>query len=392
MSDSRFIQPAILALRRAHGGEPLDISADYSVIYSGGRIGDTAAMNSSENAHAAVAAEPPCLPLVEVEGAVRRQFGLDGVYVPLVSERDQNFRLETPSGPEYVVKITSAAEPAIVTAFHIAALMHLEHIAAPRVPAVVRTVDGQDSADIEYAGSTHKLRVVSYIAGVPLANVQMDPERVRDLGAALARLDIGLQDFSHAGERPRLLWDLQRASELRELLGYISDAGVRVAVTAALKDFEDFVLPELDHLRSQVIHGDANPGNILLDPHSYRVTGVIDFGDAVRAPLVFNVAIAAAYLRSTGADPLELIAPFIDAYHAENPLEQAEVVLLFDLVRARLATTITLLFWRLGARHDQDAYRQKTLDEEADAVRFLEALDAIGRDRFAEKLARATQR
>ena len=349
-------------------------------------------MNPSENAHAAVVAEPPCLPLAEVESAVQRQFGLGGVYVPLVSERDQNFRLGTSSGSEYVVKITSSAEPAIVTDFQIAALEHLEHLAVPQVPTVARTLDGQDSADIEHAGATHKLRVVSYLAGVPLASVQMDHERVRDLGKALARLDIGLQDFSHAGERPRLLWDLQRATELSELLDHITDHGVRLAVTNALQDFEDFVLPELDHLRSQVIHGDANPGNVLLDPQSHRVTGVIDFGDAVRAPLIFDVAIAAAYLRSAGADPLELIAPFVHAYHAINPLEDVEIALLFYLVRTRLATTITLLFWRLSARHDHDAYRQKTLDEEADAVRFLEAVDAIGRVEFVERLVQATLR
>lgn len=348
-------------------------------------------MSPFETAHAAVATEPPCPPVAEVESAVEGQFGLGGVYVPLVSERDQNFRLETPSGSEYVVKITSSAEPAIVTAFHIAALRHLERITAPRVPTVVRTLDGRDWGDIEHAGTPHKLRVVSYLAGIPLANAQMDQERARDLGAALARLDIGLQDFSHAGEHPRLLWDLQRANELSELLGHIPDRDVHLAVTKALQNFGDFVLPELDHLRSQVIHGDANPGNVLLDPKSHRVTGVIDFGDAVRAPLIFDVAIAAAYLRGTGPDPLELIVPFVDAYHATKPLEDMEIALLFDLVRARLATTITLLFWRLSARHDHDAYRQKTLDEEADAVRFLAAVDALGRDRFAEKLARATQ-
>ena len=360
------------------------------MIYSVGRISDTAAMNPPENAHAAVAAEPPSLPLAEIESAVQRQFGLGGVYVPLVSERDQNFRLKTPSGSEYVAKITSSAEPTIVTAFHIAALKHLEQIALPRVPTVVRTLDGRDSADIEHAGTIHKLRVVSYLAGVPLASVQMDRERARDLGAALARLDIGLRDFSHAGDRPRLLWDLQRATELSELLDHITDRGANLAVTKALRDFEDLVLPKLDHLRSQVIHGDANPGNILLDPRSQQITGVIDFGDAVRAPLIFDVAIAAAYLRGSGADPLELIAPFVAAYSATNPLEDVEIALLFDLVRARLATTITLLFWRLGARHDHDAYRQKTLDEEADAVHFLAALDAIGRGEFADKLARAT--
>lgn len=347
-------------------------------------------MGLRETAYAAVAAEPPCVPVAAVENAVQQQFGLRGVFVPLVSERDQNFRLETPSGSDYVVKVSSSAEPAIVTAFHIAALEHLENIAVPGVPKVARTLDGQGAGDIVQDGTTHKLRVVSHLAGVPLADVRIRRAMARYFGTALARLDIGLQGFSHAGDRPRLLWDLQRAAELSGLLDHISDLEIRRAVAVALNDFTNRIMHRSERLRRQVIHGDANPGNVLIDPQSERVTGFIDFGDSVNAPTVFDVAIAAAYLRPRGEDPVDLIAPFVSAYHVTNPLQDVEVALLFDLVRARLATTITLLFWRLNARQDHDPYRQKTLAEESGAVRFLEALDAVGRTEFTDRLARAT--
>ena len=60
--------------------------------------------------------------------------------------------------------------------------------------------------------------------------------------------------------------------------------------------------------------------------------------------------------------------------------------LLFDLVRARLATTITLLHWRQAARATRDAYRQKSQELESDASQFLAALDGLGRVEFTSKI------
>ena len=127
---------------------------------------------------------------------------------------------------------------------------------------------------------------------------------------------------------------------------------------------------------------------MLIDPKSRRVTGLIDFGDMIRAPLICDVAIAAAYLRSGSDDPLELIAPFLAAYDAVRPLREPEIALLFDLVRARLATTITILYWRMNARRDDDRYRQKTLEEEAGAIGFLDALSDLGAAGFSGRLGR----
>jgi Ser/Thr protein kinase RdoA (MazF antagonist) len=370
--------------------EPIDISGNRWAIYSVARIGQTAWMSPPVTAHTVVSAEPPHIPVADVELAVTQQFGVHGSYLPLVSERDQNFRLRTSGGAEYVVKVASSAEPGRVTDFQLAALRHLETAGTVRVPKVMATLDGRHAGSIEYAGQVYRLRLVSYLAGETLASVPLDMDMARDLGASLARLDLGLDGFSHEGERPLLLWDLQRAGELRDLLDGIDSPAIRGEVLRVIDDFDQRVRPELNRLRKQVIHGDANPDNVLVNPVSRRVSGFIDFGDMVRAPLVFDVAIAAAYLRTSKADTLGLIAPFVAGYHALCPLFDAELALLFDLVRARLATTITLLYWRLDARGDDDLYRQKTLARESDAVDFLAALDDLGRAAFLHGLQGAT--
>lgn len=339
-------------------------------------------MTPTSSALSVVSAEPPQIPVAQIERAVEQQFGLQGDFSPLVSERDQNFHLKSIPGAEYVVKVASAAEPTGASDFQIAALLHLEKARTVSAPCVVRTLEGRSSGSIEHNDTTYRLRLVSYLAGELLTSAAIDPDLARDFGVQLASMDIGLEGLSHEGETPDLLWDLQRAAGLRDILGCINDPTVLRRVTRVIDDFDKLVSPKLRSLRAQVIHGDANPENVLIDPSSRRVTGFIDFGDMVRAPLVFDVAIAASYLRTTDADALELITPFVVGYHANNPLQASELALLFDLVRARLATTITLLYWRLAARDDDDPYRQKTLDREAGAYAFLTALDELGRADF----------
>ena len=349
-------------------------------------------MSLPVTAYSAISSQPPRIPVADIERAVEQQFGLCGDYSPLVSERDQNLHLRSTGGAEYVVKVTSSAEAPSVSEFQTAALLHLEQAASVAVPTVTRTLAGRLSGDLGHGEKRYRLRIVSYLAGDQLASVCIDPDLARDFGAKLATLDRSLRGFSHEGEQPVLLWDLQRAAELKDLLDYVDDPAIRAPVTQAIDDFETRVSPELATLRSQVIHGDANPGNVIIDPSSHRVSGFIDFGDMVWAPLVFDVAIAAAYLRAPETDALQLIAPFVAAYHAANPLSEAELGLLFDLVRARLATTITLLYWRLGVRDDDDHYRQKTQDEEAGASDFLRTLDRLGRAGFSKGLERAIGR
>ncbi len=330
----------------------------------------------------AIAVAPPDAPVAHVAAEVERQFGLAGELAPLVSERDQNFRLTTADGRRFVAKVTSTLEDSLVTEFQIAALLHLEHTAALPLPRVVPTITGSSSGTIDVAGVSCRLRVVSFVEGTPLDELDLTPEIVTCFGAALAALDRGLVGFSHPGEQPVLLWDMQRTSDVRELLDYIDAAPSRRRVERVLDDFDARIVPTMSRLRAQVIHGDANPENVLQCADGI---GFIDFGDMVNAPLVFEVAIAAAYLRST--EPLELLLPFVEGYHRVTPLLDEERALLFDLVRARLATSVALCYWRLRERNADDDYRNKLLTTDQSTLQFLAALDDLGREGFAAALA-----
>jgi Ser/Thr protein kinase RdoA (MazF antagonist) len=341
-------------------------------------------MKPDSPAFAAISIDAPSFAQSTVAAAVEAQFGLSGDYAALVSERDQNFRLDTSDDRRLVVKVTSRTEDAASTDFRIGALLHLESAIDIRVPSVVRTVDGKSSGSIADDEAAYRLRVVTWVEGVQLETIGVNERQATDFGKALARLDRALRAYSHPGENPVLLWDLQRVVELRELLDCIDDSSIRGSVERSMYDFEQNVLPVKSDLRHQVIHADANPENTLVENGDI---GFIDFGDIIRAPQIFDVAIASSYLRRFDDNPTALIESLVAGYHSEMPIEATEADLLFDLVRARLATTITLLYWRLEARDEDDPYRQKTLDLESGASRFLQLLDRIGRTAFRKKLS-----
>jgi hydroxylysine kinase len=325
--------------------------------------------------------------------ALASEFGLRGTLVPLLSERDQNFRLTADDGRRFVFKIANRAEAEITTDFQIKALLHIERQGCPvATPVLQRTLAGDESALIVDGDVAHVCRVVSYLPGVLRSGVDTTPELAMALGRCAAQLDLALADFRHAGADQALLWDLQRASELRELLPYIPETELRTAIASCLDDFDERALPALPSLRRQVIHADLHGDNVLVDKDQHdAISGVIDFGDMVHAPLIAEVAIAAAYLRvvERDRDALLLITSFVAGFNKVLPLQEAELELLFDLVRARLAATISILRWRAASRGADDEYARDYLQSERGAEAFLQHLATLGRRRFTERVQAA---
>jgi Ser/Thr protein kinase RdoA (MazF antagonist) len=91
-------------------------------------------------------------------------------------------------------------------------------------------------------------------------------------------------------------------------------------------------------LRRSVIHGDANDYNVLVDPESMTVSGLIDFGDMIYSYTVGDLAIALAYVVLGDGDPRDVIA----GYTSEFMLLDEEREALWPLVRLRLAMSVCM--------------------------------------------------
>ena len=308
------------------------------------------------NLHPAVDAAHPidglraasAIPETLVQKLATERYGLPATAHRLGSERDQNFRLRTLDGREYLLKIANPAEDRAVTNLQTEALLHLA-AADPGLPTprVFPALDGTLELDIAFDdGSTRVVRLLSYLAGSPMHAVEGSAALRRDLGQCAARLARSLRDFSHSGANHKLLWDLQHAAELRPLVDAVP-AERRGLVEHFLDGFETHALAMLPHLPRQPVHNDLNPHNIVVDSANHdRISGIIDFGDLTFTARVNDLAIAAAYQVAEDDDPLAPACELIAAYHATAPLDPAEFDVLFDLIAARMVMTVVISSWR----------------------------------------------
>ena len=215
---------------------------------------------------------------------------------PLDSERDQNFHVVAASG-EFTFKIVNAAEPRSAIDFQAALLHHVEACDKTLpLPRLVRAVDGREVAHVAGpSGEQHAIRLVAFLPGTPLARATRTERTLGDLGRVLGRLDRALASFGHPGAFRDFDWNIRQVPQSRGRLTAIADPARRALVAKFLDGFDTRVAPALATLRHQVIHNDANDWNVLVDGTTGAVTGLIDIGDAVFAPLVTEVAVACAY-------------------------------------------------------------------------------------------------
>lgn len=319
-------------------------------------------------------AAPAMVDAAPLTQALRRDWGLDGTLHPLSGERDRNFRLDRNGAPPLLVKLAHPDEDPAITRFQTEVLLYLEKAGAELpLPRVLRTPDGATERPHPAAdGRPCLLRVLTYLPGQPMTGAA-PAER---LGELTARLDQALTGFSHPAAGRRLAWDIREAPGMRGLLPEVADAGLRTLVTAALDRFEDGPATTLAALPMQVIHNDLNPHNVLAGEDG-SITGVIDFGDMVRASLLQEVATACAYLIRPGASPLAGPAAFLAGYQRVLPLPEEQIALLPTLIATRMVVTVLVTHWRARREPNNAAYILRNMPG---ARAGLEALSRAGVD------------
>jgi Ser/Thr protein kinase RdoA (MazF antagonist) len=290
-------------------------------------------------------------PLAEVEAAVRQHYGFHAVASRLHSERDELFLIDAGAGVKYVLRFANPADDRSVIDMQARALEWIANTdrALPVPRLIPRQQGGTQWLFGEGAAAQRLARLSSYLAGRPLAGAPRSARQRRAIGTLLARLGRALQDFSHPGADHALAWDIQHASSLHELVPSADAAGPAQRwdlVRRGLERFETIVKPRLPELRAQVVHADFNPHNLLVDPEDPdNISGILDFGDMVRTPLINDVAIAACY-HAASDYPLADVADIVSAYHAVTPLLRREIGLLHDLIVTRLCAAVTITEWR----------------------------------------------
>lgn len=328
----------------------------------------------------------PDLSLAEAAELAARLYGIAVEAALLTSERDQNFRLAAVDGSSHLLKIINPSETDEVVELQTACLDHIARVAPTLpVPRVLRTLAGSDGDTITLSdGRRCAVRLLTYLEGVQAKNMARSrPQRVQ-LGMRLAELDLALRDFVHPAASHDLLWNVARADRLAHLIDEITGSDRRDIVRHFMNRFASDVLPRLGALRAQVIHNDYHLYNVLVaSDHPDQVTGIIDFGDMVHAPLIGEVATGAAYQMADTPDPLAAAAEFVGAYHAILPLLAEEQEIVTDLIATRHLITVLISEWRSRRYPENHAYIMRHNPAAWDALRMMADLSRdSARDRL----------
>ncbi|WP_047464364.1 phosphotransferase [Rhizobium rhizogenes] len=331
------------------------------------------------------------IPADQAEAIARDKYGLDGRVEWLWGEKDSNYRLTLPDGREYLFKVLNPAEDPGMTSMHSQALLHVEAV-DPGIPVqrIIRTLDGEaDFRMTDADGGTRGVRMVTFLPGIAQKAAPHSPRQRRNVGALLARMQIALASFAHQAAGHRITWDMQHAIGVRDLLSVFSDPEQRRRLETAMDNFEKQILPVMASLPAQVVHNDFNMENILVDPDTPEtVSGIIDFGDMVHAPRVFDVAVGAAYQMGDAADPVEAICDFLEEYSTLISLTEQEIAAIYPAILTRMVMRLAIPQWRAGLfPENRDFYVRNSPTVWAQLAR----LDAIPVETIVARLTAACQ-
>jgi Ser/Thr protein kinase RdoA (MazF antagonist) len=317
-----------------------------------------------------------------------REYGLEGTVERLGGERDDNFLLTARSGSRFLLKVAHPRENVEVTNLQSSVLLFLEtHAPHIRAQRVVRSGRGHGEVVVDEGPLLGRVvRVTTFLGGTLMRSAPASTALRRDVGVCAAQLDRALSSFDHPATRRHLLWDIQRAGDVRALLDELAASSERTALRAALDRFISDVAPRVAELRSQVIHNDLSTDNLLVSDDSLGVAGVLDFGDIVRAPAINELAIAISYQLPAETDLVESAIDVVRGYHSVTPLDETELAVLPGLIMARVVTWVTIPAWRSARIPGNDAYVLR--NAERSRALFL-ALSEIPNEYFCKRLRRA---
>ena len=206
-------------------------------------------------------------------------------------------------------------------------------------PKTIPTSTGKNYTELNKSGNVLLYRLLSWIDGTFLSEVTHTDELLLSFGEFLAKMDAALVNISSSAIKARrIIWDLQYLLDLQSRISYVSDLETRKYIQYFLLQYRENVIPQFNQLRKSTIHNDANDMNVLTKKG--KVSGMIDFGDMVYAPLINELAVAITYMLYDKKDPIQTACQILQAYHKILPLQQIEVDILYYLIAGRLCMSL----------------------------------------------------
>lgn len=276
----------------------------------------------------------------------KEYYNLNAKASKLAGYVDENFLLTCPpvgrktaSEEQFLLKISSEENTQQLD-FQIEILKHLstkKHTIS--LPEVVSNSKGSSLTKLQ---NNKTARLLTWLPGRLWAAVNPKTESLRSsLGEAAGSLTIALQNFEHPAAHRNLDWDLANSAWTSKHINRFT--GKQKEIVQYFQNRFEEIQTTYENLPKSIVHNDLNDYNILVseDLSNPKVSGFIDFGDAVFTQTVNDPAIALAYAIMELPDPLAAALEVMEGYNKHYKFSEKELECLYILVGMRLVTTVT---------------------------------------------------
>ena len=282
-------------------------------------------------------------------------YGLQADITGLDGEFDLNAAVTVDGIFHGVLKVM---RPGCETGFVDMQIAALDHLGAQDASlSVPRPILRQDGAAHGLAadqdGAERRVWMLSALPGHQLGKMRPHTAALmHEIGSALGAMTVAFQGFAHPlldrpfkwhPMTPHWAFDALDQMEAGDIDGDDEeDRNIYTIIKQYFQYFKTKCESELSKLEVCPVHCDGNDYNLLVTPSAEgpSLSGIIDFGDMTRAPVVCDVATAAAYLVLGQARPMEMLTAFVAGYHARYPLSSAEMALVWPMMMTRLGVSL----------------------------------------------------
>ena len=256
------------------------------------------------------------LSISQAESYAKIYFGIEGSAKKLPGEVDFNFHLKDKSGIDYCLKISRPQTNKEKLDFQIQLVQYLINKKFPyQIPTPISNLDGSLIQKIKDDHQQERwIRLQKWVGGRMLNEVNPRTSTIyQNWGTLIGELSLALDGFDHPAAHRFYKWNPDETLWSKKYQDHIVGEEENKIATYFWDLFEFTTLPKLSNLRKSVCYNDAHEHNILVDYDfkNPRISGLIDFGDALFTNTINELAIACAYAGMYAPDPLRAIAEVV---------------------------------------------------------------------------------
>ncbi|GAA3691724.1 hypothetical protein GCM10023081_31520 [Arthrobacter ginkgonis] len=282
------------------------------------------------------------VPLGEIATLIRDLYGMQVSDAKVLGgEVDHNLCVTDAHGRKFLAKLTPASAPRDAVLWQESVLAHLaQRPLSVEVPRMLPNRQGDVHCNVSVGGEPYLLRLLSWIDGELMATaVEHPPRLLRQLGRVAAEITEAMEGLVQPAGLTAHHWQVTRSPEaIENSIDAVSDPECRRAVETILGWFRE-AAQVFDKLPTATVHQDLNDFNVLVTPPDsgeVRLTGVLDFNDAVTTIRVAELAVAGAYAMLRKADPVSAFCEVVAGYREVIEMTEEELDAVFPLAATRL--------------------------------------------------------